>query len=124
MNQITVHCDKYDPTRTGKFIELPEWITKKKACINIKNVDDYCLKYCILCRFDDIYKEDHPKRLYHYAKLIDNESLITWDGVNFPASNEDIKHFEEINKNTFSVNVYTVDKGNNKIRVDRVTKNS
>ena len=72
--------------------------------------------------FWDIYKKDHTERLYHYAKLIDNESLITWDGVNFPASNEDIQHFEEINNNTSSVNVYTVDNDNNKIRVDRVTK--
>ena len=122
MNKITIHYDKYDPTRAGTFIELPDWIAKKKACINIKHDDDYCLKYCILCRFWDIYKKDHPERLYHYAKLIDNESLIKWDGVNFPASNEDIQHFEEINNNTFSVNVYTVDNDNNKIRVDRVTK--
>ena len=121
VNKITIHYDKYDPTRAGKFIELPDWIAKKKACINIKNDDDFCLKYCILCRFYDIYKKDHPERLFHYAKLIDNESLIKWDGVNFPASNEDIQHFEEINNNTFSVNVYTVDNDNNKIRVDRVT---
>ena len=33
---ITIHYDKYDPTRAGKYIELPEWIKLKKACINIK----------------------------------------------------------------------------------------
>ena len=75
-----------------------------------------------MCRFYDIYKKDHPERLFHYAKLIDNESLIAWDGVNFPASNEDIQHFEEINNNTFSVNVYTIDEDINKIRADRITK--
>ena len=122
VSKITIHYDKYDPTRAGKFIELPEWIAKKKACINIKNDDDFCLKYCILCRFYDIYKKDHPERLYHYTKLLDNESLIQWDGVNFPASNEDIEHFEEINNNTVSVNVYTVDNENNKIRADKITK--
>ena len=36
---IPIHYDKYDPTRAGKYIELPEWIKLKKACINIKNKD-------------------------------------------------------------------------------------
>ena len=36
---ITIHFDKYDPTRAGRYIELPEWIKLKKACINIKNKD-------------------------------------------------------------------------------------
>ena len=67
VSKITINYDEYDPTRAGKFIELPEWIAKKKACINIKNDDDFCLKYCILCRFYDIYKKDHPERLFHYA---------------------------------------------------------
>ena len=32
----TIPFDKYDPTRVGRYIELPEWIKLKKACINIK----------------------------------------------------------------------------------------
>ena len=48
--------------------------------------------------------------------------MIIWEGVNFPASNEDIIHFEEINDNTFSINFYSIDKDNNKIRVDKATK--
>ena len=36
---ITIHYDKYDPTRAGKYIELLEWIKLKRACINIKNKD-------------------------------------------------------------------------------------
>ena len=41
---------------------------------------------------------------------------------NFPASNEYIHHFEEINNNSFSVNIYIIDNDNNKIRADRITK--
>ena len=44
---ITIHYDKYDPTRAGRYIELPEWIKLKKACINIKNKDQKCFRYCI-----------------------------------------------------------------------------
>ena len=28
---ITIHFDKYDPTRAGRYIELPEWIKLKKG---------------------------------------------------------------------------------------------
>ena len=36
---ITIHFDKYDPTRAGKYIKLPKFIQLKKACVNIKNAD-------------------------------------------------------------------------------------
>ena len=54
---ITIHYDKYDPTRAGRHIELPDWIKLKKACINIKNKDQKCFKYCIQAVvFDKISK--------------------------------------------------------------------
>ena len=31
---------KYNPTREDKHINLPKWISLKKACINIKKNDD------------------------------------------------------------------------------------
>ena len=37
--------NKYNPTRAGKFINLPKWISK--ASINIENRDDKCFKYAI-----------------------------------------------------------------------------
>ena len=123
IESIRIHYDKYNPTRAGKYIELPKWIATKKACINIKNDDDYCFKYCAQSRFYEIMKKDHPDRMYHYNKLKENDSLIKWEGVEFPASNEDIDTFEEINDRTISVNVYAIDpNGTNSIVVNRVTK--
>ena len=121
VNKITIHYDKYDPTRAGQYMELPRWVALKKACINIKNYDNYCFKYCVLCKFYDIYKKDHPDRLYHYNKLMDN-NLIEWGDIEFPVCNDDIEKFEIINNNTISINVYTIDKDVEKIRVDRITK--
>ena len=31
---ITIHYDKYDPTRAGRYIELPEWIKLKKRHVS------------------------------------------------------------------------------------------
>ena len=121
INKITIHYDKHNPNRAGRYMELPEWISIKKACINIQNDDELCFKYCVLCKFCEVFKKDHPQHMRHYKKLITTESLIQWDGVNFPAPNDDIDHFEETNNKSISVNVYVEDV-NQTIRADRITK--
>ena len=35
---ITIHYDKYDPTRAGNYLDLPEWTKLKNACINVKTM--------------------------------------------------------------------------------------
>ena len=32
----------------GSYIELPDYIKNKKACVNIKNTDEKCFKWAIL----------------------------------------------------------------------------
>ena len=93
---ITIHCDKYDPTRAGRYIELPEWIKLRKACINIKNKDQKCLKYCIQSVVYDKISKHHPEEMFHYNKLKDD--ILNWDVVIFPAGKRDIDRFEENNK--------------------------
>ena len=36
VKDIHMMYNKYNPTRAGKYINLPKWISLKKACINIK----------------------------------------------------------------------------------------
>ena len=121
---ITIHYDKYDydPTRAGKYIELPEWIKLKKACINIKNKDQKCFKYCIQSVVYDKISKHHPEEMFHYNKLKDD--ILNWDGVNFPTGNGDIDRFEENNK-LVSINVFEPDDclNDNKIILHRGTKN-
>ena len=35
IEKLKFSYDKYNPTRGGKFIALPKWVSTKKACINI-----------------------------------------------------------------------------------------
>ena len=121
VHKITIHYDKYDPTRAGKYFDLPEWVMRKKACINIQNDDDMCFRYCVLCKFYEIFKKDHPQRMYHYKKYIEEDNLIKWNDMNYPVCNDDIDHFEEINGRTISINVYTIDEEKKTIRPDRIT---
>ena len=47
VKEIHMMYSKYNPTRAGKYINLPTWISLKNACININNKDDKCFKYAI-----------------------------------------------------------------------------
>ena len=42
IQEIHMMFNKYNPTRAGKYINLPKWISLKKACINIRNKGDKC----------------------------------------------------------------------------------
>ena len=61
ISKITIHYDRFNPTRAGSYIEAPEWIKNKKACINIKNEDNKCFKYAVQCGVLEIYKK-RPSR--------------------------------------------------------------
>ena len=66
IEKLKLNFDKYNPTRGGKFIPLPKWVSDKKACINIQNEDNKCFMYSIECGIYKVYEKDHPNRLYHY----------------------------------------------------------
>ena len=42
ISKLTINYDKYNPTRAGSYVELPKWLSLKKACINIKKEDQTC----------------------------------------------------------------------------------
>jgi hypothetical protein len=104
VEKININYDKFNPTRGGSYIQTPEWIANKKACINIRNEDSECLKYSIQCDIHGIHEKKNPQEMRHYKGLQDD--IIIWDGVKFPAGNKDIDCLELINKGILSVNVY------------------
>ena len=121
IDKLVFHYDKYNPTRGGSFIELPKWVQSKKACINIQNEDDMCLKYSVQCGVYKIYEKDHACKISHYKKI---EDTLDWNGVKFPSSNLDIERLEENNDGIISVNVYHISNelNDNTILLYRKTK--
>ena len=87
IDRIVIQYDRYNPTRGGSYIKLPERMANKKACVNIKNEDNKCLKYSIQCGIYKIYDNEHPERDYHYKKL--NDTIINWELMKYPAGNRD-----------------------------------
>ena len=119
---ITLHFDKYDPTRAGSFIELPRFVKLKKACVNIKNQDNQIIKYCVQSTVYDKISKHHPEEMFHYKNI--NDDIINWEGVKFPTGNRDIDRFEENNKGLISINVFEVDEvlNDEKVIKHRTTK--
>ena len=64
-DKLKFHYDKYNPTRGGLFIELPDWIKKKKTCINIQNEDDKCFNSAVQCGVYETYEKAHACKPPH-----------------------------------------------------------
>ena len=119
VKEIHMMYNKYNPTRAGKYINLPKWISLKKACINIKNKDENVLNMLFSVVITKSMKKSHSENFYHYKKI---EDCLNFDGVTFPANNNDIDKFEELNHNV-SVNVFEVDDEQEQIVIGRKLKN-
>jgi len=129
----TVEMAKYSPLMGHAFMNLPNKIHNKHACINIKIDDGYCFIYCIVAHFTYHLHKGHANECEVYRKYlnlsdktalvpIENKNLlINFDGLNHPMSIKDIAKFECKNRQ-ISINVYTVDENEGIVPL-RVSKN-
>jgi hypothetical protein len=104
IKRFFIKVTKYQSFNGSSYIELPEYINNKKCVINIKNDDDKCFIYSVLCGmfYDEI--EHHHQRVSKYKPYLDK---INVEGLNCPMSIDDIGKFEELNNipiNVFMLN--------------------
>ena len=102
---IDVHIAKYNPIKIGSYIELSKELKNKKCCINIKNEDDKCIKYCIQHHHHPDASKVHPERVKQYAQF---DSEYDWDKINFPVAINNIDKVEELVG--CAINVFTEEK--------------
>ena len=78
-------------TRGSSYILLPDWIARKKAIINPKNVDNKCFKWVVIAgmRWEEIGKD--PERV---SKLRRYEAKFDWNEITYPVSTRNISKFE------------------------------
>ena len=55
-DKLEIHTVEYNPTKGSSYIPLPDWISNKKAIVNIQNKDEKCSLWSIL-RFFILKKE-------------------------------------------------------------------
>ena len=94
IKNIQILTVPYEPLRGSKYIELPDYIAKKRAVVNIKNNDEDCFKWCILRGLNPT--NENPNRVD--TKLKTAVDSINMEGISTPTKIEDIAKFERQNE--------------------------
>lgn len=97
---LEVNINKYNPLRASGYLDLPNAIKNKRACINIKNSDDYCFLWCVMASL--FPAKNNANRTTAYPHF---ESVLKVKNMTFPVGFTDIRIFEKNNPN-ISINVY------------------
>ena len=94
---ISIH--RLNLTRGSSYLPLPDWLSKKNAIINPKNLDMKCFRWSITAalKWEEIGRDQ--QRISKLRKYDD----FDLEGINFPVSTKDISKFEL--RNRIGVNV-------------------
>jgi hypothetical protein len=104
INNIYIDIYKVKPLNGSSYIPLPEWVANKKAVINIKNDDNNCFIYSVLCGYLDICDKPHPERVNHYTNHL---KLFKYEEKDMPMKIDKIMHFEK--RNQLRINVFGIE---------------
>ena len=116
INYLNINIFKFNPLRAGSYIDLPKTLQNKKACINVKNQDQQCFKWAVLCGlYHDKNRDKDGKvlnlknsdRISKYTDF-ENECKLDFSGISFPTSPLEIEKFER--QNEISINLYAVER--------------
>lgn len=91
---IDININKYEALSGSKYIALPKLIKNKKACLNIRNNDEYCFLWCVMAALNPT--KTHPERVSSYPHF---QNVLNTKNMNFPISFADISTFEKNNPN-------------------------
>lgn len=100
---LEINLIKYVPLRGSTYLPLPSDIQNKKAVINIKNNDNKCFAYSILCH---LHPNEVRTRATVYEKYLEE---LNFQNLVFPMQINNIQKFEQQNPN-ISVNVFGLSK--------------
>lgn len=102
---LKVNINNYSPISygTSTYRELPQFIKKTKAVINIKNDDVYCFLWSIVAAKFPCRTNQNVSRTSSYPHF---SEILKYDGIRFPIRLKDIPKFEFMNN--ISINTYTI----------------
>ena len=96
VDRLEIKTAKSNTMVGGSYIELPEYIKNKRACVNIKNDDEKCFKWSILAsKHYHEMKGGCKDKAYSYFKF--EKELIEPENVTYPLDIEFIPEFEKLN---------------------------
>jgi hypothetical protein len=102
--KLDVYVAKVKSLNGKSYKELPDFIKNKNSIINIKNDDNLCFLYSVLCGLKT--PEYHPERVSHYYGRL-NELIYNKDDFEDGMSIHKIRFFEK--RNNIKINVYSLE---------------
>jgi len=99
--KLDIHVGKVNPLNGSSYIELPKFIQNKKACINIKNEDQKCFLYSVMCALDT--PKNNACEMYHYKN---KEHNLIFKDEDMPMCLNKIQYFEK--RNNLRINVFGI----------------
>lgn len=112
IQSVVIKIAKYNAIRASSYIETPSDIARKKAIVNIKNVDQMCFLYCILAHHFKLKR--NTRNLDRVSKYNQHEKIcqdlnIDVSSLKYPVKIDEIRKFELKNAN-ISINVFGLKK--------------
>lgn len=104
---LEININKFQPLRASSFIDLPPYIKRKKACINIRNNDQFCFCWSVTAAL--YAANNNVERVSSYPDFRD---ILNTQGMSFPITFSDIVMFEK-NNPSIRINIYGIEKGKN-----------
>ena len=101
--QLEIHTSEFNPMNGSSYTPLPDWISDKKAIVNIENKDEKCFIWCILRYLHP--RKDNDTRLTDLKKY---EFSINTKGIDFPMKLKHISKFQKLNPSLPGINVFSV----------------
>ena len=99
---LRADISKLESFTGASYIPLPEIISKKKCCINPKNLkDNKCFTYSFIIGKHHKEIKNHPEEIYNLRKYEEN---INTSSLIYPVSIDQIEEFEKLNN--IPINVY------------------
>ncbi|XP_030755995.1 uncharacterized protein LOC115882219 [Sitophilus oryzae] len=106
---LKININQFNPisVSSSTYVDLPNFIKKTKAVINIKNNDEYCFLWSIVCALYPAPSHKNSSATSSYPHFTQVQGLHYYD-ITFPIGLKDISKFEKMN--SISINVYTFEK--------------
>jgi len=83
---LTLHINKYNPSRASSYVHLPAKILRRQCCINVKNRDQKCFQWAVLSALFPAAK--HAQRVTKYEDKVsepfDGVIVVNFDELDFP----------------------------------------
>lgn len=114
VNGLQLRIGVFNQTRGGCFIPTPDILKKTRAIINLKNNNDQCFKWAVICALHKVGNNTAPKSSYEKFEENYDFSMLTC-----PVFVGDVHRFEKRNPG-IGVNIfsYVIRKGVVKSRIE------